>query len=64
MESRALVAEALLPGTEGTEVFAGLRTDVRVQRHDDTTGGTPANRHVKENILLRHSRIREEVSSA
>jgi len=54
VESRSLIAEPFLAGAKSAEVFARFGADVRIQRHDDTSGGTAANLHVEENVLLCH----------
>jgi len=54
VESRSLIAEPFLAGAKSAEVFARFGTDVGIQRHDDTSGGTAANLHVEENVLLCH----------
>ncbi len=48
VEAAALVAEALLSGAEGTEVFSRLGDDVRAQLDDDTAHWRAVGGHVEE----------------
>jgi len=50
MERRPGVTEALLARAKGAEVFARLRTDVGIQRHDDASRGSPTDLHVEVTI--------------
>jgi len=50
MEGRPGVSEALLARAKGAEVFARLRTDVGIQRHDDASRGSPTDLHVEVTI--------------
>ena len=54
VESRSLIAEPFLAGAKSAEVFARFGADVRIQRHDDTSGGTATDLHIEENVLLCH----------
>jgi len=54
MEGGALIAEPLFPGAEGAEVLRRLRANVGVQRHHDPARSLTVQRHVEENLRLRH----------
>mmetsp|Transcript_62884 Transcript_62884/g.167224 ORF Transcript_62884/g.167224 Transcript_62884/m.167224 type:complete len:247 (+) Transcript_62884:167-907(+) len=50
----ARLAHALLAGAERAEVLGRLRHDVGAQLHDDAARRRTADRHVEENLGLRH----------
>mmetsp|Transcript_61205 Transcript_61205/g.167959 ORF Transcript_61205/g.167959 Transcript_61205/m.167959 type:complete len:207 (+) Transcript_61205:480-1100(+) len=50
----ALVGDPLLAGAERAEVLGRLRHDVGAQLHDDAARRRTADRHVEENLGLRH----------
>jgi len=54
MESRALVSEAFLARAKSAEILGRLRAFVRVERHDDTSGRSTADRHIEKYVDFRH----------